>query len=279
MRLDQPEILRAFLKRHGLRPDKGLSQHFLVSATVVDTIVAEASSCRGVLEVGPGPGVLTGPLSEAAERTVAVEIDTTMPLLLAESAPRAEVVKGDALALDLGAILNGLPTPRAVVSNMPYAITGPLLARFADVRDRYDVAVLMMQREVADRILARPGKRERGALSVALQSQFTITRVTNVPASAFLPPPKVDSAVLCLVPRPSGLTDEALRLVRFGFAQPRKTLVNNLVAGLRIPRDEAVARVEAVGLLETVRPAELTEDQWAKLSGLRTALPPYAEGV
>lgn len=269
MRLDQADVLRAFLKRHGLRPDKGLSQHFLISPTVVDAIVAEASSCRGVLEVGPGPGVLTGPLSEVAERLVAVEIDATMPLLLAESAPRAEIVKGDALALDLGAMLDGLPVPRAVVSNMPYAITGPLLARFAEVRDRYDVAVLMMQREVADRILAKPGKRERGALSVALQSQFTITRVANVPASAFLPPPKVDSAVLRLVPRAGELSDEALRLVRIGFAQPRKTLVNNLVAGLRVTRDEAVRRVEALGLLETVRPAELTEEQWAKLPGLR----------
>ncbi len=265
MRLDQPEILRAFLKRHGLRPDKGLGQHFLVSPTVVDAIVAAASSCKGVLEVGPGPGVLTGPLSEAAERTVAVEVDATMPLLLAQSAPRAEVVRGDALTIDLGSILDGLPSPRAVVSNMPYYITGPLLGRFADVRDRFDVAVLMMQKEVAERILARPGKRERGALSVALQSQFEITRVCHVPAGAFLPPPKVDSAVLRLVPRLSALSDEALKLVRLGFAQPRKTLVNNLVAGLHIARDEAVARVEAVGLLETVRPAELTEAEWDAL--------------
>ena len=268
MRLDQPEILRAFLKRHGLRPDKGLGQHFLVSPAVVDAIVAAASSCRGVLEVGPGPGVLTGPLSEAAERTIAVEVDATMPLLLAQSAPRAEVVRGDALALDLGALLDALPAPRAVVSNMPYYITGPLLGRFADVRDRYDVAVLMMQKEVADRLLAKPGQRARGALSVALQSQFEISRVAHVPAGAFLPPPKVDSAVLRLAPRAGGLSDEALRLVRLGFAQPRKTLANNLVAGLRISRDEAVARVEAIGLGETVRPAELTEEEWAKLSGL-----------
>ena len=266
MRLDEPAVLRAFLARHGLRPEKGLGQHFLVSSAAVDAIVAAASPARGVLEIGPGPGVLTGPLSEVAERLVAVELDATMPLLLKESAPRAEVVREDALRADLRAILEGLPAPRAVVSNMPYYITGPLLGRIADVRDGFAVAVLMMQREVADRIVAKPGGRERGALSVALQSQFEIARVANVPAGAFLPPPKVDSAVLRLVPRADGLSEEALRLVRLGFAQPRKTLANNLVAGLRIARDDAVARIEAVGLAESVRPAELTEADWAGLA-------------
>ena len=222
MRLDEPSVLRAFLARHGLRPDKGLGQHFLVSASAVDAIVAAATPSRGILEIGPGPGVLTGPLSEAAEHLVAIELDATMPRLLRESAPKAEIVRADALQADLRAILDGIPTPRAVVSNMPYYITGPLLGRVADVRDAFDVAVLMMQREVADRILAKPGGRERGALSVALQSQFEIARVANVPAGAFLPPPKVDSAVLRLVPRLDGLSEEVLRLVRIGFAQPER---------------------------------------------------------
>ena len=266
MRLDQPETLRAFLKRHGLRPDKGLGQHFLVHPPTVDAIVAAACLCPGILEIGPGPGVLTGPLSENAEGLIAVELDPTMPRLLAESAPKARVVKDDALKADLGLLLAELPAPRAVVSNLPYYITGPLLGRIADARAGFDIAVLMMQREVAERILAGPGKRERGALSVALQSQFEISRVANVPPGAFLPPPKVESAVLRLVPRFDGLPDEALKLVRLGFAQPRKTLVNNLVAGLRVSRAEAVARVEATGLLETVRPAELTEAHWAKLA-------------
>jgi 16S rRNA (adenine1518-N6/adenine1519-N6)-dimethyltransferase len=266
VRLDQPDILRAFLKRHGLRPDKGLGQHFLVSAATVDAIVAAASHCKGILEIGPGPGVLTGPLSESAERVAAIELDPTMPLLLSESAPKAIVVKEDALKADLGALLADLPPPRAVVSNLPYYITGPLLGRIADVRASLDVAVLMMQKEVADRILAKPGKRERGALSVALQSQFEISRVAHVPAGAFLPPPKVDSSVLRLVPREGALSEAALRIVRMGFAQPRKTLANNLVAGFQISRDEAVERIEAVGLSETVRPAELTEVQWAALA-------------
>ena len=189
-----------------------------------------------------------------------------MPLLLRESAPKAEVLREDALRADLGAILDGLPTPRAVVSNMPYYITGPLLGRIADVRASFDVAVLMMQREVADRIVAAPGKRERGALSVAIQSQFDISRVANVPAGAFLPPPKVDSAVLRLIPRFDGLSEEAIRLVRLGFAQPRKTLANNLIAGLEMTRDEAVVKIESIGLSETVRPAELREMDWVKLS-------------
>src|SRR5579871_5760124 len=194
MDLADPKTLTAFLAAHGIRASKGLGQHFLCSRPAVDAIVDRVRSVKGVLEIGPGPGVLTGPMSEIAEVT-ALEIDPRMIELLKDSAPKAQVLQIDALKGDLSEVLAGLPTPRAVVSNLPYYITGPLLTKISEARGRFQVAVLMMQREVADRVVAEAGNSNRGSLSVYLQSQFNIELVKRVPAGAFLPPPKVDSTV------------------------------------------------------------------------------------
>lgn len=226
----------------------------------------QVTVCQGVLEIGPGPGVLTGPLSRAADRVIALEIDPKMPPLLAESAPSAEVRPLDALKADLAATLGELPSPRAVVSNLPYYITGPLLTRIAEVREDFDLAVLMMQREVARRVTSPPGDSERGSLSVFLQAQFDIALVKHVPAGAFLPPPKVDSTVLRFQPRKDRYPPEFFGLLRLGFSQPRKTLLNNLVAGYRVDRETAGLWIAEVGLDPRVRPAVLTVEQWVLLT-------------
>ena len=269
MKLYDPGTLTAFLKRYGIAASKGLGQHFLCSESAVDSIIEAVGPSRGICEIGPGPGVLTSPLSLLAEKTIALELDQCMIQALKESSPSAEVRKQDALDVDLISLLLELPEPRAVVSNLPYYITGPLVSRIAEARDYYSVAVLMMQREVAQRIIAKAGKRERGSLSVYLQSQFEISLVAQVPASAFLPPPKVDSTVLKFVPK-SFVGDETFqkdfyRIVRISFAQPRKTLANNLVAGLHRSREEMVEAIEAVGLEEKIRPHDLTQAQWVEL--------------
>jgi len=262
--------LKGFLRRHGLTAEKGLGQHFLVSASAVESIVGALDGCQGACEIGPGPGVLTGPVSERVQRLIALEVDAPMQLLLAESAPKAEVRLEDALKVDLAAVLDELPTPRAIVSNMPYYITAPLLQRVADVRSHIDRAVLMMQKEVAQRVMAKPGNRDRGSLSVFLQTHFEIFLVAQVPAGSFFPPPKVDSTVLKFVPRTFDLTEgeaaQYFRLIRFGFSQPRKTLANNLAAGLHVPRDRVVPAIEAVGLDDLIRPQELTLEHWRALS-------------
>lgn len=255
------------MERHGLWAKKTLGQHFLVSQPAVASIVGCLDGIRGVLEIGPGPGVLTGPVSEAAERTVALEVDPRMLSALAESAPKAEARVSDVLKTDIGAVLCELPAPRAVVSNMPYHITGPLITRIAEVRRHFDKAVLMMQKEVADRIMAPPGRSDRGSLSVYLEAQFGVRRVCQVPAGAFFPPPKVDSTVLELVPRETGLSESEERsffgFVRPGFRAPRKTLANNL--GGIAPRERLVAAFERCGLKPSVRPHELTLEQWLRL--------------
>jgi len=200
---------------------------------------------------------------------IALELDRQMIEALKDSAPRAEVRQVDALTVSLSDLMRELPSPRGVVSNLPYYITGPLLAKIAEARSEMSVAVLMMQKEVAQRILAKPGNGDRGSLSVCLQLQFEISLVAQVPASAFMPPPKVDSTVVRLVPRPPVANEEGLfGFVRMAFAQPRKTLANNLMAGLHRSRDEVVLHLERAGLGEKVRPHDLAEDQWTSLHAM-----------
>jgi 16S rRNA (adenine1518-N6/adenine1519-N6)-dimethyltransferase len=230
--LSDPSTLRRVLAAHGLSAKKGLGQHFLCSASVVDKIVARVESFSGVLEIGPGPGVLTGPLSQQVGQVTALELDERMAAVLAETAPQARVVLGNALHEDLLSLLQTLPEPRAVVSNLPYYITGPLVTRIAEARAAFAKAVLMMQKEVGVRVLAPTGSSDRGSLTVFLQSLFEIEKVTDAPPGAFLPPPKVSSLVLELRPKPPELEPEEeagyFGLVRGAFRQPRKTLANNL---------------------------------------------------
>lgn len=236
---------------------------------VVEAIVKSLVDLPGLLEIGPGPGVLTSPLSELSQGYIAFELDSRMIGVLKESAPKADVRQADALQVDLLAALNELPSPRGVVSNLPYYITGPLLNHIASAKEGFSRAVLMMQKEVGMRITAKPESRERGSFSVYLQSQFEITVICEVPPDSFLPPPKVDSMVLQFVPKP-GVPPQSedspfFRMVRMGFAQPRKTLANNLVAGFHLSRDEVEDALEQVGLTLSIRPHFLTEQQWRLL--------------
>jgi 16S rRNA (adenine1518-N6/adenine1519-N6)-dimethyltransferase len=264
LNLSDPKTLRAFLDRHGLIARKSLGQHFLCSASAVNAILARLGGFRGALEIGPGPGVLTGPLSEALETVIALEVDTQMISALAESAPGADVRRQDALKSDLVAILEELPAPRAIVSNLPYYITAPLITAITESLPHFEKAVLMMQKEVGERILAPAGDRRRGSLSVYLQTQYQMKKVANVPAGAFLPPPKVDSVILELTPFfATHATPEFFAFVRLGFTQPRKTLVNNLTSGEgRAKTEEALSKV---GLSSTIRPHEVSLYEWGKL--------------
>jgi 16S rRNA (adenine1518-N6/adenine1519-N6)-dimethyltransferase len=255
---DRGELI-GFLRKHGLAPEKGLGQHFLCSSKVVDAIVGSIPAGASVLEIGPGPGILTRPMSQL-HSVIALELDARMPLLLAESAPEARIVLGDALHVDLSDLLDALPAPRAVVSNLPYYITGPLLDRIARARSRWDIAILMMQREVGDKILAMPGDRMRGAISVRMQAEFTLKRVCSVPPGAFLPPPKVDSVVLQLTPQTCTLDDAFFEFVHKGFVQPRKTLANNLAAS-----GYSKEAVEASGLAGAIRPHQVSQEEWENL--------------
>lgn len=268
MNLTNTRELQQLLERHGLSPTKRLGQHFLISPVVVGKILEHAlqDSPAAALEVGPGPGVLTQGLCERLSAVTCVEIDPVAVRALAETVPGATVIEADALEVNFPQLLHALPAPVTLVSNMPYQITGPLLTRFANARAGYGRATLMMQREVAQKILAQPGNRDMGSISVFLQRRFSISRVCDAPPGAFYPPPKVTSMVLGMVPRPAWPEEVAHeRLVRRAFAQPRKTLLNNLL-GSGIPRETLLSGLESLGLSPDVRPHQIGLDTWDALT-------------
>ena len=213
------------------------------------------------MEIGPGIGVITGPLSESSS-VIAVELDRTLAEHLADKAPRAEILLADALGVDWVPLLASLPQPAGIVSNMPYNITGPLLEKVYGCADKIDRAVLMMQKEVAEKMVAKVGDSGRGALSVVFQDRFEIGIKCQVPPGAFSPPPKVESTVLVLRPRAAPVPG-MYRIAHAAFRQPRKTLANNL-KGLV----DAAALAETLrefGLAPTLRPHQVPDAVWPRL--------------
>jgi len=258
----------ALLRQLGLRPRKRFSQSFLVDARIPEQIVraAEVDPTDEVLEIGPGLGILTRALAERAARVVAVELDRDLAAALPRLVPEnARIVAGDALALDPADHFAG---PYKLVANLPYSITSPVLFRYLGVSPRPTLLVVMVQREVAERIAARSG--QLSYLAVAVQSVASVRIVRLIPPGAFFPPPKVHSAVVRLDPLPTSLVpaerrDGFLALVRAGFAQPRKQLANSLAQGLGGPKSEALELLGRAGIAPERRPQELDLEEWARL--------------
>jgi 16S rRNA (adenine1518-N6/adenine1519-N6)-dimethyltransferase len=255
------------LRALGLRAQKGLSQSFLADRSICQAVAAaaELEDQDEVLEIGPGLGVLTRVLLERAGRVVAVELDPRLASVLPRLVPAdgLEVVSGDALEFDPAAHFAG---GYKLVANLPYQITSPVLHRYLLQVRRPRLLVLMMQREVALRIAAGPGR--ASYLAILVQAVADLRVVRQVPPQAFYPTPKVSSTILALRPRPN--LDEAslvplAELVRHGFTQPRKTLANSLAQGLQQPRARVEAALAAAGLEPSARPQQLSVDDWRGL--------------
>lgn len=243
---------RRVLARHGLTPKRSYSQNFLVSERAVRAIV---EACKlgpdsRVVELGPGCGTLTHALAEASKHLFAIERDPDMLRILEQESDRAkvELVPGDAKAIQLAE----LSAEKLVVAgNLPYAITGAILRNLGEQVERIERAVLMVQREVRDRLIAAPDSAEYGALSVFTAQVFAIDTVLHLPRTAFHPPPKVTSSVVRLtplaVPR-APRTQEFTTVVRAAFQARRKTLRNALVQALGVEiTDAALAAAEIDG--------------------------------
>lgn len=258
----------ALLRQLGLRPRKRFSQSFLIDTHLPEQIVraADLAESDEVLEIGPGLGILTRALAQHASRVVAVELDRDLAGALPRLVPpNVAVVVGDALQLDPGQHFAG---PYKLVANLPYQITSPVLFRYLEVRPRPSLLVLMVQREVAERIAARPG--QLSYMAVAVQSVATVRTVRVVPPGAFYPRPKVESAVVRLDPRSSPLVPDEdrpgfLKLVQAGFTQPRKQLANSLAQGLAVPKADALALLARAAIAPNRRPQELELDEWVGL--------------
>ncbi len=236
-RQGEPGPLRDVIARHGLDARRSLGQHFLLDLHLTARIVALAGDLSGrhVVEVGPGPGGLTRALLDSpAAGVTAVEVDQRAVGAMEELArdhPRLNVLAGDALALDLAALV---PAPRVVVANLPYNVATPLLIGWLRQADAWERLTLMFQLEVAERICAAPGSAAYGRLAVLAQWTGTAAMLTRVPAAAFWPPPKVVSAVIGFRPhaqQPSpALFATMERLTAAAFGQRRKMLRGSLRA-------------------------------------------------
>lgn len=236
-----------------LRPLRSLGQHFLVDRGIVRRIVAAAGVAPGdtVLEIGPGRGILTEGLLEAGARVVAVEMDRGLHAALAErfrDEPRLTLHHGDALRFDLAAV----PAPYMVVANLPYQVTTPLLFRLIEAPRAPAVVVVMVQREVADRLLAAPGTKEYGVLTVGVRARARCEACFAVPPGAFRPPPRVRSTVLRLTPLASPAVPEDemaafMAVVRAALGRRRKTL-RNALATLDLAPARIAAALAAAGI-------------------------------
>ena len=277
--LASPDVVRYVVKRFGLRMNKRLGQNFLVRRSVVDAI-AEAADLQPqepVLEIGPGIGTLTQALAESDAAVTAVELDEhLLPVLAAtlEHYPNVKVVHGDILRIDIEELMGA--GPFKVCANLPYYITTPIIMKLLEQRLPITRLVVMVQKEVAERMTAAPGSKIYGALSVSVQYYTKPSIILDIPPKAFLPPPEITSAVVALDVRekpPVSVLEEKrfFQVVKAGFSQRRKTFANTLrAAGLAREQVEAILasadidgkrRGETLSLEEFARVA----DAWTKM--------------
>lgn len=276
MDLTSIQEIKAVAKRFGFHFSKGLGQNFLLDPSVLQEIVKAAGTADGILEIGPGFGVLTRELAQAARKVVTVEIDNSLlPVLeytLGEF-DNVQVVPGDILKMDIGALLHDAfgDGRVSVAANLPYYITTPIITRLIESRLPFENIVVMVQKEVAMRLCAQAGTKDYGAVSVLCSYYTDAEIVARVPAASFYPPPKVDSAVVRfhMLERPRvAVRDEKLlfRVVKAAFAQRRKTLLNCLSSGLGMDKQVMAGLLEQAGVAPGIRGERLNLLEFAAIS-------------
>ncbi len=264
--------LRETIATHGLDARKRFGQHFLLDLNLTRRIARAAGSLADgtTIEIGPGPGGLTRALLiEGASRVVAIEVDPRALGALAElqaaAEGRLEVIEADALRIDPASLG---PAPRRIVANLPYNVSTALLIRWLHAADHVADMVLMFQKEVVDRLAAQPRTKDYGRLSVLAQHVCEVRRLFDVAPTAFVPPPKVTSAVAQLTPRPKAerLTDlrPLERVTAAAFGQRRKMLRGSLSSLFPDP----TATLESLGLSPTARAEELSVSDFVRLAAL-----------
>jgi 16S rRNA (adenine1518-N6/adenine1519-N6)-dimethyltransferase len=260
--------LREELEAHGLWANKGLGQHFLLDLNITRRIAKTAGELEGrtVIEVGPGPGGLTRALLEAGANVIAVEKDARfLPLLeplIEWSGGRLRIVEGDAVQIDEQTLLNGADAH--VISNLPYNVGTPLLVKWLKAGAWRGPMTLMFQKEVADRIVAKPGSDAYGRLAVLAQARCDTRLAFTVPARAFTPPPKIASAIVTLTDRadPYLHLDALERVTAAAFGQRRKMLR----AALRSLTPDAEALLQAADITPTARAEEIDQAGFRRLA-------------
>ncbi|MCC8168938.1 MAG: 16S rRNA (adenine(1518)-N(6)/adenine(1519)-N(6))-dimethyltransferase RsmA [Oscillospiraceae bacterium] len=276
MDLTSPKTIKNIQSKFGFTFKKGLGQNFLTSSAVLDDITDAAEIDGGVIEIGPGFGVLTQRLSEAADKVVSVEIDErlidVLEYTLADCG-NVKIIHGDVLKLDLHKLIaEEFPEQKiSIAANLPYYITTPIITRLLEERLPINNIVVMVQKEVAERLQARPGTKDYGTITVMCRYYTEPEIITIVPSGLFVPPPKVDSAVLRLrlLDKPRvDVKDEKIffRTVKSAFLQRRKTLLNCLASSFGLSKTELTQIMEAVGIEPSRRGETLDINEFAALS-------------
>ncbi|MGL5271198.1 MAG: 16S rRNA (adenine(1518)-N(6)/adenine(1519)-N(6))-dimethyltransferase RsmA [Selenomonadaceae bacterium] len=279
------DVTKHILKSFNIHMSKRLGQNFLIDENIVRGIVAAADLEPGekVLEVGPGIGTLTQGLAEAGADVVAVELDKKLPAVLAQTLAgykNVRIVPGDILKVNIPEITDNVPFK--VVANLPYYITTPIIMALLEQHLPISRLVTMVQKEVALRMIAEPGKKDYGALSVAVQYYTRPKIALDVPPKSFLPAPEVDSVVICCEVRdtpPVDVLEEKMffRVVKAAFGQRRKTL-NNALKSMGLEK-EAVKTILEQSAIDGVRRGEtLSLEEFAKIANAITAAAGTAAG-
>lgn len=283
-----PIRTKEILDKYGFSFKKSLGQNFLIDTNILNRIVdhAELTDHSGAIEIGPGIGALTEQLAKRAEKVVAFEIDQRLLPILEDTLspyPNVKVIHSDVLKADVRAVMKQEFEEQEdvmVVANLPYYVTTPILMKLLEERLPIRGIVCMLQKEVGDRISAKPGTKEYGSLSIAVQYYTKAEIVMIVPKTVFMPQPNVDSAVIRLTLHdepPVKLTDEEFffRVTRSSFAQRRKTILNNLTSQLpdgKQKKESIQTALQQAGVEESRRGETLSIEEFAQLSN---ALYPY----
>lgn len=288
MNLSSPADIKALLEKNGFRFSKALGQNFLINPSVCPRMAEAAvpGPEYGVIEVGPGIGVLTVELAKRAEKVVAIELDKRLFPILEETLAdcgNVKVHEGDVLEVDLHRLIadeftrpDGTCMPLVLCANLPYYITSPVLMKLLSEDLPLETITVMVQKEAADRLCAEVGTRAAGAVTVAIQYYAEAEQLFFVSKGSFLPAPKVDSEVIRLTLRrgteaseapddaarlPSGDEAAFFKMVQAGFSQRRKTIMNSFSSALNMSKDDLGAMLDSLGIPRTARIEQLTMDQ------------------
>ena len=279
MNLSSPAEIKALLEKNGFRFSKALGQNFLINPGVCPRMAEAAvpGPEYGVIEVGPGIGVLTVELAQRAAKVVAIELDRRLFPILEETLADCDNVRvheGDVLEVDLKKLIadeftrpDGTLMPLVLCANLPYYITSPVLMKLLSEDLPLETITVMVQKEAADRLCAEVGTRAAGAVTVAIQYYAEAEQLFFVSKGSFLPAPKVDSEVIRLTLRRGAGEAEDLdeaaffRMVQAGFSQRRKTIMNSFSAALNMSKDDLGAMLDSLGIPRTARIEQLTMEQ------------------
>ncbi|MBQ2941188.1 MAG: 16S rRNA (adenine(1518)-N(6)/adenine(1519)-N(6))-dimethyltransferase RsmA [Clostridia bacterium] len=273
--LTSPSVIRHLCDEFGFSFKKGFGQNFLTDADVLLSI-AEAAGSEGVLEIGPGFGTLTAVLGNRAKKVVSIEIDRTLEPVLKTTLAGFDNIKihfADVMKTDLEKLINeefpGMSL--SVAANLPYYVTSPILMKLLEEKLPFENIVVMVQKEVAERIVAKPGTKDYGALTLAVSYYADAEIITTVPAESFVPAPKVDSAVVSMKllkePPIDAPEKDYFRLVKASFAQRRKTMLNALSnAGFYGSKDDIKAVLESLGYDSNLRGETLSMKEFSEIA-------------